>query len=234
MCARINLVNSSELDQMMEYLGIASSEVPNYINTGPAENYPIIIQNNKKRALTTAIWWFSLEKRKAESGYKPNNKVTSFNARCENLKSSRLWHTSFQFARCIVPVSGYFESGQTKIDKTGNRFYLRPQTNALALAGIYKKWPDIQDTYSFAVITTDAHPKLQHIHHRQPVMMTPEYVESWLDSSFTDIEHFEGLFNSKLCQDLELMKIDKKYSKAALKDRGCMDPIGDIQQISKD
>jgi putative SOS response-associated peptidase YedK len=75
-----------------------------------------------QRFIDPAYWWFMKWPTKDS---KPNFKYSIFNARADKLLSSNLWKSviSDPSARCIIPLSGYYEFFGPKGNKTPHYFH---------------------------------------------------------------------------------------------------------------
>ena len=192
MCGRKTLTKSKldiirdlsidKWDDLIEY-------EPNY-NIAPTQQHPIIIQDNDKRIIKKMNW-----------GLIPNwEKDQSFaskmiNARQETLSEKPAFRDLINSKRCLIPIDGYYE--WKNIDGQKQPFYIFNVNHKLfCLAGLWSSWKkssgDVLNSYT--VITTKADNKLNHIHHRMPVIQT-EKTNDWLDTShkynefnFTNIE----------------------------------------------
>ena len=116
------------------------------------------------------------------------------NARAESLTESNAFARPFAIRRALLPADGYFE-WQKLTEGAGPRatkqpFYIRPADGGpLALAGLYEFWRDRTKAdddparwlVTAVVITRPASAELEHIHDRQPLMLTPDLWEAWLD-----------------------------------------------------
>ena len=96
--------------------------------------------------------------------------------------------------RCVIPASGYYE---WHVDADGNKqpFYINAGHDGMfALAGLYEWWRDPSKgdddptrwLLSATTLTKDSAPELAHIHDRNPVLLTPDALEAWIDP------HIEG------------------------------------------
>jgi putative SOS response-associated peptidase YedK len=95
------------------------------------------------------------------------------------------FRNAIQNRRCIIPVD-YFIEGPEK-EKLSKPFLIRRKDKeASILAGIWEEWTDkstgeILKTY--AILTTAASNLLQTIqHHRSPLILNDEEIDTWLDS----------------------------------------------------
>jgi putative SOS response-associated peptidase YedK len=121
-------------------------------------------------------------------------KFSTFNARSEDAASKASWRDSVTSKRCLVPASGYYE-WQVLADGSKQPFYIHAGDDGVfALAGLYEWWLDPSKAandptrwlLSATTLTKDSAPELSHIHDRNPVLLTPETLEAWIDP------HIEG------------------------------------------
>ncbi|MEN9752951.1 MAG: hypothetical protein RL670_642, partial [Actinomycetota bacterium] len=91
--------------------------------------------------------------------------------------------------RCVIPASGYYE-WHVAADGTKQPFYISAGPDGmLALAGLYEWWRDPSKAendpsrwlLSATTLTKDTAPELAHIHDRNPVLLTPETLDAWID-----------------------------------------------------
>jgi putative SOS response-associated peptidase YedK len=96
--------------------------------------------------------------------------------------------------RCVIPASGYYE-WHVAADGTKQPFYINAGPDGMfALAGLYEWWADpTKDAkdpsrwlLSATTLTKASCPELAHIHDRNPVLLSPDTFEAWLDP------HIEG------------------------------------------
>ena len=237
MHGRLNVTDDPLVHELFRYfkcdLGDTKYFLPLY-NMGPSESVPIIFEREGKRTVKNAIWWFLLTPDEKRHNMIPNTRFKTFNAKADKLTGSKLWSHAFKARRCAVPANGYYEWAG---DKHGKRhlYYIKPLDKAIAFAGLYNQWHlDHQIYYSFAIITTQAHPKLAHIHDKSlPVMLTPEFAHDWMNPMITDTEQFKPLFEPELHTDFSVTPVDPMYSKSSVKDSGCVEPVGEVEIIRR-
>jgi len=94
----------------------------------------------------------------------------------------------------VIPASGYYE-WQVLADGSKQPFYIHAGDDGVfALAGLYEWWLDPSKAandptrwlLSATTLTKDSAPELSHIHDRNPLLLTPETFEAWIDP------HIEG------------------------------------------
>ncbi len=112
------------------------------------------------------------------------------NARAETVAEKPSFRDAFARRRCVVFADGFYEWRQG-----GNRqpYCVRlSDASPFALAAIWEPVarssegagegePAGEDARGCALITTEANAKMAEVHHRMPVILTPEEVGPWLD-----------------------------------------------------
>lgn len=125
-------------------------------------------------------------------------KFPTFNARSEGIMSRSTWKGPVKSHRAVIPVSGYYE-WRTDASGTKTPFYIHPPDGeTLALAGLYSWWPnkslpeDHEDfwTLTTTILTSSAVDKLIDIHDRNPVPLSHDWVDDWLDSELEGDQGF--------------------------------------------
>ena len=116
------------------------------------------------------------------------------NGRIETILEKPSFKDSVVRRRCVIPASGYYE---WHVDADGNKqpFYISAGDDGMfALAGLYEWWRDPSKAendparwlLSATTLTKDSARELAHIHDRNPVLLTPDSLEAWIDP------HIEG------------------------------------------
>jgi len=137
------------------------------------------------RELHAARW--GLVPRWSKDG--PGNSSPLINGRIETILEKPSFKDSVIRRRCVIAASGYYEWHVAE-DGSKQPFYISAGPDGmLALAGLYEWWrdPSKADTdpsrwlLSATTLTKDTAPELAHIHDRNPVLLTPETLDAWLD-----------------------------------------------------
>ena len=124
----------------------------------------------------------------------PSSGAPLVNGRIETILEKPSFKDSVVRRRCVIPASGYYE---WHVDADGNKqpFYINAGSDGMfALAGLYEWWRDPSKAendptrwlLSATTLTKDSAPELAHIHDRNPVLLTPDALEAWIDP------HIEG------------------------------------------
>jgi putative SOS response-associated peptidase YedK len=126
----------------------------------------------------------------------PKVGLRSFNARADSVATKPLFRNAFQRRRLLVPVSGFYE-WQAVPDRKAKQphWFTRADEEPVVFAGLWEWWrsPEGEEIYSATIITTDAGPDMEQIHHRQPVVLESETWERWLDPAVDADEELEGM-----------------------------------------
>lgn len=116
------------------------------------------------------------------------------NGRIESLLEKPSFKDSVVRRRCVIPASGYYE-WQVATDGAKQPFYINAGTDGMfALAGLYEWWADPSKAagdptrwlLSATTLTKASCPDLAHIHDRNPVLLSADTFDAWLDP------HIEG------------------------------------------
>ena len=150
---------------------------PRY-NLAPTATAPVIDQ---ARRMTLARWGL------VPHWAKPDTfKALLFNARSETLFQKPSFRDAARTARCVVPASGFYE-WRTE-DGVKQPYWIARQDGApLMLAGVHADRPDAGAyARTFAIVTQPPGRLMQQLHDRQPVMLTEQALEAWLNPSLKD------------------------------------------------
>lgn len=196
MCGRFNVIDSPEVRQLMDLVGVSLNSKERRMrfsdDISPASKISIIHQTHEDVVLSDAIWWLMLD---PHTG-KPTN-YTSFNTRSDKLSQPRsLGYRPYRETRCIIVASAFIEGlgdGRTyhKIEIVGE---------AIAFGGLYREHLNVEtgEVYVGAsIITLGGHIAWENIHPSSMPLMLPidktEILRAWLDPANKEIEQFDSL-----------------------------------------
>lgn len=95
-----------------------------------------------------------------------------FNARLETLDEKPSFKGSL---RCVFMADGWYEWQRSAKDK--QPWYHHREGELMCFAGVY------HPSSGCAIVTTAAQPDIEHIHHRQPLLLTSQTAAGWLASA---------------------------------------------------
>ena len=116
------------------------------------------------------------------------------NAVGETVSAKPAFRAAFKKRRCLVLANGFYEwrkEGKRKVPT-----YIYPRNGGpMAFAGLWETWrsPEGQVVQSCTIITTEANPFIQPLHHRMPVILSDETQALWLDPLTEDRKILEPL-----------------------------------------
>ena len=145
--------------------------VPRY-NIAPSQNVLTILERTSEREATFLRWGLIPFWSKEPKGF--------INARSETIEQKAAFNESFQRRRCLIPADGFYEWERN--GKISQPYYFQMKDQApFAFAGIWDRWKS-EDSWitSCAIVTTSANKLLAPIHHRMPVIISPESYDLWL------------------------------------------------------
>jgi len=146
-------------------------DVPNY-NVCPTVSVGVVTSAEGLRRLRPMRWGFVPRWYK-----KPTGGPLLINARSETIAVKPAFREACRARRCLVAVSGFYEWKRIEGEKPQPWYVTRADAEPMVFAGIWQTWED-QDT--FAVVTTAANDAMGKIHHRLPVILTPDTWACWL------------------------------------------------------
>jgi len=142
------------------------------------------------------------------------------NGRIETILEKPSFKDSVVRRRCVIPASGYYE-WHVAADGTKQPFYITAGTDGMfALAGLYEWWADpakdakdpLRWLLSATTLTKHTAPELAHIHDRNPVLLSPDTFEAWLDPH---IEGDEDLLKA-VSNDSDLVAAEAEFFKVGV------------------
>ena len=195
MCGRFLLTAPLEaVQRLFGFLELPNLE-PRY-NIAPSQAVAAMIRDDAaRRHLVWMRWGLVPAWSKGRGSKGGQHSAPLINARGETVAEKPSFRDAFARRRCVVFADGFYEWRQG-----GNRqpYCVRlTDTSPFALAAIWEPVGNAGEGEpagklegGCALITTEANAKMAEVHHRMPVILTPEEVGPWLDpaSSRGDLE----------------------------------------------
>jgi putative SOS response-associated peptidase YedK len=221
MCGRYAL--NASLDDIYKAFGVKSSpKVPpqgpiSPFNIGPMMNVPIIIDSK----LGQALWRYLPSWSKSdEMGVKLKN------ARSETITEKPMFKDNWgRGKRCAIPMNGFYEwqtQGKEKqpffVTTSADHEEILSKKPLFFAAGLYDVW---QGQIGFTILTKNARPELQHIHHREPVLFEAEQYDEWNTAS---PEQALGLIQSNTAKDIKFWHVSKQVGNIKKNDPALIKP----------
>ena len=213
MCGRyVNKNSFEDIEKLFQADLIQSPSIsiqPSY-NICPTQYSPVVVSAGEKYNMENMHWGL------IPSWSKDSKFATNLiNARIETVQEKPSFKGLTNASRCIVIASGYYEWVQT--DNGKQPYYIQGEDNVLPIAGLWTRWKDIK---SFTIITKSANSNISNIHHRMPLIIENNLIESFLDHSIK----FDSSYKN---QDIGLRshKVSKLVNKPVKNDISCITSI---------
>ncbi|MBT8098376.1 MAG: SOS response-associated peptidase [Gammaproteobacteria bacterium] len=147
------------------------------------------------------------------------------NARAETVAEKPSYRAAYKHRRCIVLADGFYEwhrAGDVKIPY----FISRESAEPMALAGLWENWTDKESdetVQSTTLITTAANDFMASLHHRMPMILEPDGVDTWLSGDMEIIEHA-----AEITPPLQAWPVDRRVNNARNQGEDLIEPAGDV------
>lgn len=174
MCGRFTLKTPERVkfERLVDTFGL-DNIIPRY-NIAPSQNVLAVVERDAVREITSLQWGLIPFWSKQAKAF--------INARVETIEEKPTFKESFQRRRCLIPADGFYEWERVG-KKISQPYYFQMKNGAaFAFAGIWDRWKSNGHTItSCAIITTTANELLAELHHRMPVIFTPQSHDLWLN-----------------------------------------------------
>ena len=152
------------------------------------------------------------------------------NARVETVHEKPSFRAPFRDRRCLIPASGYYEWKRSGSGK--QTYHIRSvEGRILAFAGLWEQWQgrDGLVVESCTIITQPAHPDIEEIHGRMPLMVDPDHFDLWLDRSITTPEGLIAVLNGADGPPMEAIAVSDHVNRIQNDGPRCIAPV-EVQQ----
>lgn len=187
-------------------LGFKIPEIPKNYNVAPTHTVGAFVSSSKGRYLGFFRWGL------IPSWMKELPKSAIFNARRESLELKPSFRGALSRRRCVIPAMGFYEF--RKGDK--QPFFIHyADEKPMLMAGIYDAWYAADGSYipSLALITMEANPQMQALHHRMPVLFDLEAANTWLEYKTNDKVKMQALIQDSGLMPLNIYEVDSYVNK---------------------
>jgi putative SOS response-associated peptidase YedK len=163
-----------------EVCGLTLETAPSF-NVAPAAMQPVITADpdTSERHIRIMRWGLIPPWTKTLKDFK----LSTINAKAEDIETKTLWKRPFEQRRCLVPADAFYE--WKKVDgKTKQPYAFAMKGGGLfAFAGIWSRWKAEDSSLacdSYSIITTEANELMAEVHVRMPVILKPQDYNRWL------------------------------------------------------
>ncbi len=180
MCGRYGLVYPEQIPERFNIEGDMVNYGAHY-NIAPGRNNPVVLALSPNHVELMRWGFIPFWAKNANEGFK------MINARAETVATKPSFKKAFQFHRCIIPSSGFYEWQRDGKEK--RPFYIHLKDEKLfGFAGLYSIWKDDdgKEIKSYTIITTTPNKLMEPIHNRMPVILHKEDEELWVSHDETE------------------------------------------------
>ncbi|WP_042225029.1 SOS response-associated peptidase [Oceanobacillus manasiensis] len=144
-------------------------------NIAPGQKVLAIIHDGKKKRAGFLRWGLVPSWAKDEKvGYK------MINARSETAHEKPSFKKLMAQKRCLIIADSFFEWQKTKEGKQPKRIQLADR-KLFAFAGLWDRWEqEEKELFTCTILTKEANPFMQDIHHRMPIILPKEKETEWI------------------------------------------------------
>ena len=151
------------------------------------------------------------------------------NARSETLAEKPSFRTAYQRRRCLILADGYYEWQNIPGDRLKQPVYIRLKSQKpFALAGLWEVWQaDGMDEplRSCTIITCEPNALLETIHHRMPVILSPDNYAQWLSPNEQTAAALQPLLIPYSDEEMEAYPVSRFVNRPANNSPECIAPI---------
>lgn len=149
------------------------------------------------------------------------------NARSETVHEKPSFKGPFRHKRCLVPADFYYEWQKKEDGKKQPWVFRMKDEKTFAIAGLWEHWEGSggEVVESCTLLTTEANDVAKPIHHRMPVILSPEAFGSWLDPSKQSTKEMRALLTPFSASKMEAWPVSSRVNSPRFDEPGCLEPI---------
>lgn len=183
MCGRLNVTTDPLVEWLSDTLGIDFAIETN-TDLRPTETIATLATINGQPQQLNTQW-----------GIKPSwSKKLIINAQGETAATKKTFASAFTHHRCLIPVTGWYEwksHEETAARRQKDKYsFTHPEGTPLLMAGIWFNGTTQHALPQLVTLTTEPTDQCRDIHHRMPVIISPDHAQSWLTGKVPDVQPF--------------------------------------------
>jgi len=167
MCGRYTFFTEREIREVEDIIREIDKDIKREkLKTGeifPSDIAPVLLADKGEAKPKLMTWGFP--------GYQ--GKQLIINARSETVHEKRLFRSSLETMRCVIPSTGFYEWDKQK----NKHLFNMPDSEMLYMAGLYNRF---EDDERFVILTAQANESVAGVHSRMPVILHHNRIKDWL------------------------------------------------------
>ena len=222
MCGRYSLTTPEEALVDLFGAGPLDDFQPRY-NIAPTQTVPVVRVGEDGARQWAWLRW-GLVPSWAKDASIGNRMI---NARAETAAEKPSFRAAFRRRRCLVPADGFYEWRKSGGQSQPYRIEMA-RGAPFALAGLWERWQaaEGQAIESFTILTTEANRDLAAIHHRMPVILSPDHYDVWLMTGAANTGMLQPLLAPYGDGELTARPITRHVNNPRNDDPACLEPAG--------
>ncbi len=194
-----------------------SNVEPRY-NITPTQDVTFFTDREGEQVVMEGMWWL------VPFWAKEKPKYPTFNARSETAHEKSSFRDSFKSKRCLIPASGYYEWTKNADDMGKDPWHIQTvDREPFAFAGLWAHNSRL-DITSCTILTAPAHPAIEHLHHRMPLILRSEDYGRWC-SADTAIDVARELLANNRGEELTGYRVDRAVNSNKAQGPELIEPI---------
>lgn len=229
MCGRMNITDNEGIRLLMDLIGMPSwPSIQERYNVAPSASLDVLrsagkvdstVSDSKDTNSTlmhdTMHWGLIPPWAKAGQFKRP-----LINARSETVREKPSFRHLVDDHRVLVPVTGFYE--WLRRGDSRQPYYFHPvKTRAMLMAGLYQE--NAKGEKEVTLLTTAANDTMNPVHHRMPVIISPNDASTWLSGQPASV--IDELMLPAANDVLALYEVDAYVSNARNEGAKCMEPL---------
>ncbi len=223
MCGRYGY-SVEDAKEVYSRFQVANALAPftSHFNVTPATMNPVVTSHSPN---TLSMMFWGLIPSFAKPG--DATKYHTINARSEDVLRKPAFREPFQFQRCLVPASFFYE--WDKATKPSAPYLFRLKDGSLfAFAGLYNVWTDPRTSMeipSYTILTTRPNALVGKVHNRMPVILRREDEEEWLNPDLTEPERIQDLIHPYPAEEMDAYIVSRQVNIPTLDSPELIEPV---------
>jgi putative SOS response-associated peptidase YedK len=205
--------------------------VPRY-NIAPTQPVLTVAASKRlggQRGIKSMVWGLT-----PNWALRDRSKPRSINIKAEGILDRPTYRHLLLHKRCAVLGDGFYE-WQHLNGKTGQPYSIGlAGGEPFAFAGIWTATKDEQDEWlvSCAILTTGPNELVAQLHNRQPVILTPDQEQTWLDPDVTDAGELMPMLAPLDAAVMEMFAVPRLVNNVAHEGPALRERVPDALQAS--
>ena len=225
MCGRFTLTKVEDLAERFGVSGESPRLTPSF-NVAPGAGIAAVGADAEGRRRLRKLRW-GLIPHWADD---PSIGQRMINARAESVAHKPAFKAALKRRRCLIPADGFYEWQRPGAGESGPKqpYYLQMSDgSSYAFAGLWESWESAEGEriQSTTIITTEANELMSGIHHRMPVILSPEHYDPWLDPGTSDAEELLPLLAPHASESMRAYPVSTHVNRPANDDASCVEPV---------